>query len=85
MTLTQRMSEHKRAVKNGDSNNALAVHVKQSGDNIQWEEANILIREEHWTKRKIKEGIAIKEKNNLNLDKGFQIDNNWFALTMTHT
>ena len=40
-TLTQRMSEHKRAVKNGDSNNALAVHVKQSGHNIQWEEANI--------------------------------------------
>ena len=83
-TLTQRMSEHKRAVKNGDSNNALAVHVKQSGHNIQWEEANILIREGHWTKRKIKEGIAIK-KNNLNLDKGFQIDNNWFTLTMPHT
>ena len=85
-TLTQRMSEHKRAVKNGDSNNALAVHVKQSGHNIQWEEANILIREGHWTKRKIKEGIAIKEKkNNLNLDKAFQIDNNWFTLTMPHT
>jgi hypothetical protein len=34
-------------------------------------------REGHWTTRKIKEGIAIKEnKNNLNLDKGFQIDNN---------
>ena len=63
-TLTERMSEHKRAVKNGDSNNALAVHVKQSGHNIQWEEANILIREGHWTKRKIKEGIAIKEKKN---------------------
>ena len=47
-TLTQRMSEHKRAVKNSDSNNALAVHVKQSSHNIQWEEANILIREGHW-------------------------------------
>ena len=77
------MSEHKRAVKNGDSNNALAVHVKHSGHNFQWEEANILTREGHWTKGKIKEGIAIKE-NNLNLDKGFQIDN-WFTLTMLHT
>ena len=62
------------------------VHVKQLGHNIQWEEADILTREGHWTKRKIKEGIAIKEKkNNLNLDKGFQIDNNWFTLTMPHT
>ena len=28
--LTQHMSEHKCAVKNGDNNNALAVHVKQA-------------------------------------------------------
>ena len=29
-TLTQRMSEHKRAVKNGDSNNALAASTCQT-------------------------------------------------------
>ena len=37
--LTQRMSEHKRAVKNGDNNNALAAHVKQSSHNILWDKA----------------------------------------------
>ena len=58
------MSEHKCAVKNGDSNNALRVHVKQSSHNIRWEEANVLEREGYWTKRKVKEGthvhVAIK-------------------------
>ena len=55
--LSQWMSEHKRAVKNSDSNNAPRVHVKQSSHNIQWGEANVLAREGHWTKRKIKEEI----------------------------
>ena len=61
-TLTQCMSEHKRAVKNGDNNNALAVHVKQSSHNILSDQTSIVTREEHWTRRKIKEGITIKEK-----------------------
>ncbi len=78
-TLTQYISEHKRAVKNDDNNNALAVHDKKSSHNIQWDQASVATRG-HW-----KEGIAIKEnKNSLNLDKGFQIDN-WFTLTQPHT
>ena len=80
-TLCQPMTEHKRAVRNGDQNNALAVHVSKTQHSIQWEEAEVVTKEEHWTKRKIKEGLTIRDRrNNLNLDQGFQIDNNWFTL-----
>ena len=78
-TLTQWMSERKRAVKNGDSNNALAVHMSnnQATTSNGKKPINILARDVQWTKRKIKEGIAVKEKK---ITKGFQIDNNWFLL-----
>ena len=72
------MMEHKRAVKNNDPNNALAVHVSKSHHDIIWEEAKVVAREEHWTKRKIKEGLTIRSRDNkLNLDLGFQLDSNW--------
>ena len=48
--LHQRMTEHKRAVRNSDPNNALAVHVSKSHHNIIWEEAKVVAREQHWTK-----------------------------------
>ena len=76
-TLRQRMTEHKRAVRNSDPNNALAVHVSKMHHDIKWEEAKLLTREEHWTKRKIKEGLAIRSRDsNMNLDQGFQLDSN---------
>ena len=52
-SISQRMTEHKRAVRNNDPNNALAVHVSKTHHKIEWEEANVLTREEYWTKRKI--------------------------------
>ena len=55
-TLHQRMTEHKPAVINNDSNNALAVHDSKSNRDIIWEEAKVHVvdRQQHWTKRKIK-------------------------------
>ena len=53
-TLKQRITEHKRAVKNADSNNGLAVHVARTEHEIRWDEAEIVYREEHWMKRNIK-------------------------------
>ena len=82
-TLHQRMTEHKRVVRNSDPNNALAVHVSKSHHNIIWEEAKVVAREQHWTKRKIKEGLIIRDRvNNLNLDQGFQLDTNWLTSTI---
>ena len=72
----QRITEHKRAVKNNDPNNSLAVYVSKMYHKIKWEDAKALTREEQWTKRKIKEGLAIRNTvNNMNLDQGFQLDN----------
>ena len=76
-TLTQRITEHKRAVKNADSNNGLAVHVAGAEHEIRWDEA-VVCREEQWTKQKIKESLSIKaHTNNLNLNAGAFIDTNW--------
>ena len=77
-TLKQRITEHKRAVRNADSNNGLAVHVAESEHEIRWNEAEVVCREEQWIKRKIKEGLSIKaHTGNLNLDNGAFIDANW--------
>ena len=74
-TLHQRMIEHKCTVRNEDASNDLAVHVSKTHHIISWEEAKVLTKEEHWTKRKIKEALVIREKhNNLNLDHGYQVD-----------
>ena len=44
-TLKQRISKHKRPVKNQDKNNAiivaLAVHILQTGHEIKWEDAMV--------------------------------------------
>ena len=86
-TLHQRMTEHKQAVRNEDIGNALAVHVSKTHYTISWEEAKVLAKEvlakeEQWTKRKIKEALAIREKHkNLNLDQVSQVDVNWFTYT----
>ena len=36
--IKQRMTEHKRVVKNADSNNGLAVHVAGTGHTFHWDE-----------------------------------------------
>jgi len=36
-TFKIRMSEHKRAIKNGNHNNAISVHVHSTGHSILWE------------------------------------------------
>ena len=38
-TLKQRISKHKRVVKNADSNNRLRVHVARTKHEIKWDEA----------------------------------------------
>ena len=49
-TLKQRITEHKRAVKNVNSNIGIAVHVAKTKHQIRWDEAEVICREEQWTK-----------------------------------
>ena len=73
-----RLTEHKRAVKNKDPNNGLAVHVKITNHTILWNSAEVLTIEPNWSKRKVKEALYIKRtKNTLNLDQGYILDNVW--------
>ena len=44
------MTEYMRGIGNNAPNNALAVHVSKTNHKIEWEDANVLTREEHWTK-----------------------------------
>ena len=77
-TLKQRMTEHKQTIRNADNNDGLAVHVAKTEHQIRWDEAEVVCREEQWTKHKIKEGLQIKAHAvNLNLDMGAFIDANW--------
>ena len=77
-TLKQRITEHKREVKNIDLNNGKADHVAKTKHQIRWDEAEIICREVQWTKQKVKESLAIKRHiDNLNLDTETAIDTNW--------
>ena len=74
-TLKQQITEYKWAIKNADSNNGLAVHIARTEHK---DKAEVVCREEQWTKRKIKESLSIKaHANNPNLDAGLYIDTNW--------
>ena len=76
--LKLRLTEHKRAVKNKDPNNGLAVHVNITNHTILWNSAEVLTTEPNWSKRKVKEALYIKRtKNTLNLDQGYILDNVW--------
>ena len=58
--LKLRLTEHKRAVKNKDPNNGLAVHVNITNHTILWNSAEVLTTEPNWSKRKVKEALYIK-------------------------
>ena len=65
-TLKKWISEHKLAVNKGDNNNRIAVHVKNKGHSIKWEEA-----ETGCWKRRVQEAIRIqRQPSTMNLDCG---------------
>ena len=63
------MDEHKKT-----ASSAIREHQTNTGHVIDWENAKIIGREDHWLKRKIKEAIAIrKDKPSLNRDQGWDL------------
>ena len=68
-SLKTRMDEHKKT-----ASSAIREHQTNTGHAIDWENAKIIGREDHWLKRKIKEAIAIrKDKPSLNRDQGWDL------------
>ena len=43
-TLKKRLMEHKWSVCNGDTNNGIAVHVRETEHSVQWEQAAVIKR-----------------------------------------
>ena len=76
-TLIDRMKEHKRPVQKIDTNNSLAVHVKETLHDISWENAKVLQKEQHKIRRKIKEAILIQKTPCMNMDLGMNVDPIW--------
>ena len=61
-TLKTRLTEHKRAVRNKDTNNGIAF-VMMTNYSIQWDKAKVLTMEPHWTKRKVKKALEISNQH----------------------
>ena len=77
-TLMKRMAEHKRAVKNGDTNIGIPVHAWEANLYVDLEGAKVREMEPHTWKRKVLEDIHIQteEKNSI-LDMGLQLSHVW--------
>ena len=59
------------------SYNSIAVHVQTTDHIIKWENAEVLQREQHRTRRKIKEAMYIQTSRCMNLDQGMSVDPIW--------
>ena len=66
-----RLSEHKRAVRNGDMNNALFVHMSQENHEIDWNNGQVIYKVKDEKKRKIVEAAVINSVKNVNISDGF--------------
>ena len=72
------MAEYRRAVKNKDPKNGIAVHVQETAHTINWQEAKILGREDTWGRRRVLEVLVIQQRRPMmNLDAGLMLDPLW--------
>ena len=62
-----------------NNNNSLTVatHVRDTGHNITWKDAKVILKERHKTRRKVKEAIKIKTTTCFNMDQGISLDPIW--------
>jgi len=58
----------------------VAVHAHQQLHDIDWENTLVLDHEEDCFKRKVKEALRIKQRDNFNQDSGLAVSPIWSAL-----
>ena len=73
-TLKKRMTEHKLAMKRGDTNNSIAVHAWEAQHHVNWEGAQLKVSEPNTWKRKI---LAHPRPGGLQ-------QSGWWAATQSH-
>ena len=72
------MLEHRRAVRNGDRTNGVAMHAWEESHRVNWTGAKIREVETHLWKRKILEAIHIQtQPHTSNLDCGLFLNDVW--------
>ena len=76
-SIHERITEHRRSVRRGDTYNSIAVHVQTTDHIIKWEDAEVIQREQHKTRRKIKEAMYVQTSRCINMDQGMSLDPIW--------
>ena len=72
------MAEHRKAMKNMDPKNGIAMHVQKTAHAINWQEARIPAMEDNWERRRILEALEIQQRRPMmNLDAGLILDPLW--------
>ena len=69
-TLEERIREHQKDVNNGKSIEkitGLSKHLRESGHTPNWEQTEIVTKENNLVKRKFKESVAITQEDRFNL------------------
>ena len=65
-----RLNEHKQAVSHGNTSNALFLHMSENNHQINWQGAELLIKENNTKKRKIIESAIINSCPTMNISDG---------------
>ena len=70
--LTNRIAQHKYAIKSRNNNNAMFVHYLETGHMFDFNNTELIAKSKSFTKRNLLEGTCINLtwENNVNLDKG---------------
>ena len=80
-TLKKRIEEHKTAVKKEDKRNGVAVHVKKTKHQINWEGAKVISNETQYWRRRVAEAINIQTRpQTMNLDCGLKLNDTWHLI-----
>ena len=88
MTLKDRLSVHRQAVKRGDPKNGIVVHVQKTVHSINWEGAIVQGKAVGFWQRRTLEAIRIRRTiPNMNLDGGLLLPMVWNSILnpSTHT
>ena len=83
--LKERLKEHQYAVRTGNMNNGIAAHAWSSQHSVNWDEARVLVFEQHQKRRRVLEAIRIQRNGDRssNLDYGLHLNHHCWSEQLT--
>ena len=84
-TMKKRLTEHRYAVKKGDEQNRIAVHIHKDQHSIDWDSARVQTTARRYWSRRTLEAIQIhRTPHPMNLDCGLHLSPVWnFLMYLT--